>query len=90
MKVRYSAVAISILFKPAVLIALAAAVSRVAQLSGFGTEVIAPVAGSLSETTGLSYTYAVSLVTGLIAYCVLRVVSAMWIAISDTQRSLSR
>lgn len=82
--------AISILFKPAVLVALAAVMSRAAEISGFGTEVIAPVAGSLSETTGLSYNYAASLITGLIAFCVLQVLSAVCSAISQTQRSLSR
>jgi hypothetical protein len=90
MKVRWTTVAISILFKPAVLVALTAVVSRVAEISGLGTEFIGPAAGSLSVATGLSYSYAVSLITGLIAFCVFQVLRAMWSAISDTQRSLSR
>jgi hypothetical protein len=90
MKTRFRAVAISILFKPAVLLALAAVVSRVAEISGLGTELIAPAAGSLSETTGLSYDCAISLITGLITFCVFQVLSAAWSAISNTQHSLSR
>lgn len=78
MKMRFTTVALSVLIKPAVLVGLFAAVSRVAQMSGFGVEVIAPVASSLAERTGLSYNYAVVLVTGLIAYSFLRVLSAAW------------
>lgn len=78
MKVRWTAVVISILFKPAVLVLLAAVVSRVAEISGLGTEFSGRAAGSLSEATGLSYSYAVALITGLIAFSVLQFLSALW------------
>ena len=86
MKIRLTTLAISILVKPAMLVALFATVSRVAELSGFGRTVIEPAASSISEVTPLSYDYAVVLVTGVIAYSLLRLLGAVCGAVSASTR----
>jgi hypothetical protein len=86
MKIRLTTLAISILFKPAVLVALFAMVSRVTELSGFGREVIGPAASSISEVTPLTYDYAVALVTALIAFSLMRILSAVWCIVSAPAR----
>ena len=86
MKVQLTTLALSIFCKPAVLVALFAAVSRAADSSGFGPAVIDPIAGSLAEITPLSYDYAVVIVTALIAYSLLRLLTSVWRAVIASAR----
>jgi hypothetical protein len=86
MKIRLTTLALSIFFKPAVWVALFAAVSRIAELSGFGRAVIDPVAGSIAEITPLTYDYAVVLITALIAYSLLRILTSICSVIAVSTR----
>ena len=86
MKIRFTTLAISILVKPAVLAAAFAAVSRAAEFSEFGREVIEPAASSIAAITPLSYDYAAVMVTGILAYGLMRILCAVGGAISATVR----
>jgi hypothetical protein len=78
MKVPMTTVVVSLLVKPAVLVGLFELINRVAEFSGFGLSLIMPAADSVSQVTGFSYNDSMVLVTGLIAFCVLQLVTAVW------------
>ena len=78
MKVPMTTVVVSLLVKPAVLVGLFELINRVAEFSGFGLSLIMPAADSVSQVTGISYNDSMVLVTGLIAFCLLQLLTAVW------------
>jgi hypothetical protein len=64
------------LVKTVLAVALFAMASRMTELTGLQVGLIDPVATAISQTTGLSVRHSEDLLIGLIAYCLVRVVSA--------------
>jgi len=64
------------LVKAVLAVALFAMVSRMAELTGLQVGLIDPMAAAISQATGLSVRHSEDLLMGLIAYCLVRVVSA--------------